>query len=744
MSFSTRMDHRPSVSLVAADDGVRLCDAEGAELAHFGQPRLDSDVGTSVGAVETSYDLRGGLLRVVVEVKDAGPGPHSVVMERRVRAAAEEPRCYPVNTWTRNARGGIPFQIPAGRVAEHRVDGRVTAWEASAGSGAFDVDARRVQLTAIETSEREPGGGARAEYWFAPREITAHGAAAVISGSRVGIALRTRDPFGITEGVSAPLEATIALFNTGAADDVTLSWSIRDFTGGIVGTSARALSLSTGETEIEIATCAVGRGVYFAEATATSDNDGTSVFVRTNLVVLEPAEFPAKPTPFGLAAFRFHAGTAAGISEDEWARLSRTLGATRKRQVPGHTLAEFAKTGWQGLHQPPVDLRRTHRRDLDGPIDPDLQREGHDEHFSLLEQFGCQYIEFGNELNAMDAFDPSGGDVYARDYVIALHDYLVDNGSAAQVCTAGTQGPSLAFLDAFAEAGGWTRTGAVAHHPGRGNFVPDFAPSPREWTNGTTGTYWNFLGGLRAMRDKVTELDARFGTHHEFLLTEVYAPTFPNSWWEDTYRTSAENTLLEMALCLAEGVDEVYWYCTNDGIWQDLEIAAPHGTEHMVAREYHFGLLNLDCSLKPSALAYATATAHLSEANFRGWIDFAEQPDLHGLLFDTPRGELQLLWSRVDGYVLNAGHADEMFIADDGSQRWDEPEPWIDPWPTKTTASLAASGTVVEVNCIGQESRSESEGGTAAIVLDGAPRIFYGLASPIESDGGRLIARIGA
>lgn len=755
-------------ALAPADDGLVFADAgaggdrgwlleslriSGAPVAFAADRISAADDGRSFAvrgettsedplAVDLACAIREGMLRIAIDIGGGDDTePLSVELDRRVLSRRPlASRSFPVNRWERNSGGGIPFQRPVGRVAEHVLADGATLWEASTGVGAFDPGADALRCAA----HRAEGGAHRVELWLAPFDATAHGLAAAISRSDVGIATRTDTPFNLVLAAEAEPRATVELFSWGRPRDVTASWRLRGFDGEVVGSGSESLRLQPGRTDLPVVARTVGRGVYFLEASVDAASGRRIGFTRTSIAVMEPNALPERPTRFGLAAFRFHGGRAANLGEDEWAALSRQLGATRKRQVPEHTLEEFAKTGWRGLHQPPVDLRRTHRRTADGPIDDELRRRGHEEHLELAERFGCRYVEYGNELGATSPTDPAGGAVYARDYVIPLDEYLRACGSAVRVCSAGTQGPSLAFLEAFADAGGWAHTEAIAHHPGRGNFAPDWAPDPETWTTGTTGTYWNFLGGLRAVRAKVRELDERHGTRHELLLTEVYAPTYPNSWWEDTYRTSAENTLLEMALCVAEDVDEVYWYCANDGIWQDLEIAAPAGTGHMAAREYHFGLLHLDCSLKPSAMAFATGTQHLSDATFRGWIAFTEDEALRGLLFDTPRGELQILWSRADGYVLNPSHADEMFVADDGAECWDEPEPWVDVWPTKTTMRLAAPGaTATELTCLGQERRIAAEDGRVPVVLDGAPRLYYGLAAPQRGDDGRYVARAG-
>jgi hypothetical protein len=103
-----------------------------------------------------------------------------------------------------------------------------------------------------------------------------------------------------------------------------------------------------------------------------------------------------------------------------------------------------------------------------------------------------------------------------------------------------------------------------------------------------------------------------------------------------------------------------------------------------------------------------------------------------GLLFDSTRGPLAILWNRTDGYVLNADHPQ-------GSQRFPGPEVWQDPWPSKLRLRVPAAGsTVTEYDPIGQSRRLTAFGGLVDLVLDGAPRAYLGL--DLDASRGRLAA----
>ncbi|MFE9885067.1 hypothetical protein [Streptomyces scopuliridis] len=322
------------------------------------------------------------------------------------------------------------------------------------------------------------------------------------------------------------------------------------------------------------------------------------------------------------------------------------------------------------------------------------------------------YFEVSNEVN-QPWMSGRGADAYVRDGLRQVTDRLTAAGSPMKVMNAGLGGMDYIWTENFHAAGGWDLIDAFAFHPGRGNFTPDYAPPPSEWTQGSAGSYWNFLGALRKAREVV---DA-YGGNKELWLTEAYASTKPNAWWTDTYRNAAENVLLTLALAKSEGVRGVNWYQLHDSTIHHPQEADPDNVE------YHFGLMNRDTSVKPSLLAFATAARVLDRADFVRHLAFAD-PDIKGLLFTTPEGPVSILWSRKDGYVLNAGHTADSWYA--------SPEPWTDPWPTKTDVvahSGTVNGTVRELNCIGQERTLTAAGGKVTLRLDGAPRVYYGLAA---------------
>jgi hypothetical protein len=96
-------------------------------------------------------------------------------------------------------------------------------------------------------------------------------------------------------------------------------------------------------------------------------------------------------------------------------------------------------------------------------------------------------------------------------------------------------------------------------------------------------------------------------------------------------------------------------------------------------------------------------------------------PMAKGLLFDTPKGPVAVLWNRADGMILNTNHVSK-------AKTYSEPEPWVETWKTRTPVKLLADKAVTVVDCIGRETVVPCLHGAVTVMLDGAPRIVYGLA----------------
>jgi hypothetical protein len=434
-------------------------------------------------------------------------------------------------------------------------------------------------------------------------------------------------------------------------------------------------------------------------------------FARTNLAVLPSYDYQAgTDSMFGIGNYPWLLRPSANAVLDLWQRV-------------GISLVRISYDGGPGLPPSAFDARGLrHNIELQPTLDVTdaAAAAWASDKLAVAAGAGAGYFEVGNELNR--PFNTGdAAQAYFDKVMRPVFDRRAVTGDTVKLMNNGLAGMDKPWVQNFIAAGGWDLIDAFAYHPGRGNFTPDYVPPGDDWGTGAEGTYWNFYGGLKQLKVLMAEHGQK-----EIWLTEAYAPTKPNSWWHDTYRHAAENVLLTLALSKAEGVRCVCWYQFHDSVLGMPQVADPDNVE------YHYGLMNRDLSPKPSLLAYANSARVLDQATFRGWLTFTD-PTTFGLWFDTPDGPAVVLWNRADGYLLNTTgtRTDWHFPA---------PEVWVDPWPTKTPLTVAASTAVQEVDAIGQRRQVPVTGGKATLTLDGAPRIYYGLVPHQGPNGTHTLA----
>ncbi|MBB5790530.1 hypothetical protein [Jiangella mangrovi] len=617
-------------------------------------------------------------------------------------------RYDPLALWNRDAGGGIPYETRHGACyamtyADTRLLLRLRESTPAFGGGVTAVHAPGVAAA--------DGEGWVTEAVLVPGLMRAHSAGVIARDivTPLGIDLWADQPFHVwNTGGAKTVNAQVVNQET-AARQVLVRWTARTWDGAEQsGTRGPATVGPRSIWNTSFPVTMGGRDIAFVEA-VVDDADpaapSVAAFARTNLAVLSSYAYQAgEDSMFGLANYPW---LLSGPGPHDVAALMRLIGMAWVRT---------AYDGAPGI--PPGDLDGhglLHNVQLgDLPIGKPAaeQQTWAAERVALCAGAGARYYECDNELNLVEPnLAPA---TYVSDALVPLRAALGDT-PAFKVMTCGLAGLDSVWLDAFGAAGGWEEVDALAYHPGRGNFVADYSP-PEPWLepNGDRKPeYWNFIGSLRkADAARASTPDGR----KELWLTEAYASTQPNRWGTDTYRHAAENVLLQLMFARAHGVRCVTWYSLDDGIEQQPREAEPADIE------YHFGLLVRDRSPKPSLLAFATAARFLDQAEYLGRVTFSD-PAVKGLLFDTPTGRFQVLWTRHDGYVLNADH-------DEGTTYYPHPEPSVDPWPTKTQVTLptpAATTTVRELNAIGQETLHTAAGSRVTVTLDGAPRIFVGL-----------------
>ncbi|MEV7907086.1 hypothetical protein [Streptomyces anulatus] len=720
------------ITLVGRSDGsVLVQDGAGADrvlLSHFmfkdsalGQQRTFGGTPARITlpdgrpAIQVTYTMASGTPGITVrgtfdvtarkahmkwEVGGSSTLTPAGFMFSRTVYGASAPESYEALTvWERDARGGIPYEVNAGGTY-------VETWAGSKGFFCLSsTNPANTNATWIHSPGVPTGAGtAVTEADLVLGDLRPRGAGALAARRPLGVEVWTDQPFNLYKAAGQTMTLKAQVVNGSAtARKVTLTWWARDFGGRKIAGGTLDRSLAAGAAwDASFPVISPSQNIVFTGVEAVSGSD--SALARTNLSVLPEFTYQAgKESMFGLANYPW----LLKPGKDAVLDLVRTLGIKWIR---------IAYAGAPGIDIATLDANGIgHNVELSGiPVGGSAEQIAAWADTNVAKALAAEaaYFEVSNEVN-QPWMSGRGADAYVRDGLRQVTTRLDAAGSRMKVMNAGLGGMDYVWTKNFHDAGGWDLIDAFAFHPGRGNFTPDFAPPPEEWTQGSAGSYWNFLGSLRKAKEVLQE----YGGDKELWLTEAYAPTRPNAWWSDTYRHAAENTLLSLALAKAEGVRAVNWYQLHDSTIHHPQEADPANAE------YHYGLMNRDTSAKPSLLAFATAARVLDEAAFVRHLAFADK-DVKGLLFTTPGGPVSILWSRKDGYILNTEHGEDPWFA--------SPEPWVDTWTTRTPVvahSGAVDGTVRELNCIGQERSLKASGGKITLTLDGAPRIYYGLAA---------------
>ncbi|WP_393061934.1 hypothetical protein [Streptomyces sp. LN549] len=669
-----------------------------------GRPALQVTYAMGSGApgvtVRGTFDVTARTVHMKWEAGGSGTLTPTGFMFARTLQGASAPESYEALTvWERDARGGIPYEKNAGGVY-------ADTWTGAKGFFCLtSTNPAYTNATWIHSPGTSTGADtAVTEAAFVLGDLRPRAAGALAAARPLGVEVWTDQPFNLYRAAGQSMLLRAQVVNGGAAPKpVTLKWWARDFAGTELGGSTVSRTVAAGGSwDVSFPVTAPSQGIVFTEVAVSSGSDGA--LARTNLAVLPD--------------FTYEAGTESmfGIANYPWLLKPGKEAVLGLLKTLGIKWVRIAYAGAPGIDIATLDANGiAHNVELSGiPVGGTAEQIAAWADTNVAKALAAQarYFEVSNEVN-QPWMSGRGADLYVRDGLKQVTDRLAAAGSDMKVMNAGLGGMDYVWTENFRAAGGWDLIDAFAVHPGRGNFTPDYAPAPADWTQGSAGTYWNFLGAVR----KANALIAEYGGNKELWLTEAYAPTKPNAWWADTYRHAAENVLLTLALAKAEGVRGVNWYQLHDSTVLHPQEADPANPE------YHYGLMNRDTSPKPSLLAFATAARVLDRATYVRPLAFAD-PDVKGLLFTTPDGPVSVLWSRKDGYILNADHGEDSWYA--------SPEPWTDTWTTRTAVvahSGTVGGTVRELNCIGQERTLTAAGGKVTLTLDGAPRIYYGLAA---------------
>ncbi|GIG68798.1 hypothetical protein [Phytomonospora endophytica] len=671
-------------SLVTLADGTPAIRVDYTMPAAAGAVAVHALVTVSTDHVHLSWHVTGPATLV----------PDGFLFSRAIQNPTEADAYVAITEWVRDDDGGVPYETTLG-VAH------ASTWGTR--HGMFLLERSRQAWTnatwihAPGTTQADGSHLSEADFFFTTRRPSA--TASIGTSRELGVEIWTDRPFNIWETPGAAMTVNVQVANgSPSARDVALSWWVKDFDGHeLAEATVTATVAATSTWEHTFTVAAPANGIALAEVTARSGTD--EAFARTNLAVLGPHTYRAGASSmFGMANYPWLQVPSATALLDLWQKV----GVNRVR---------IAYDGGPGLPPSAFDARgMRHNIELQPTLDvtDEVAARWAAANTDKAIAAGADYFEVGNELNR-----PFNTGVAAQAYIDKalrpVRDRLTATGSGLKLLNNGLAGMDEPWVENFIAGGGWDLIDGFAYHPGRGNVTPDHIPAPGDWDAGAHGAYWNFLGGLR----KLQALMAQHG-RKDIWLTEAYACTRPNAWWNDTYRQAAENVFLTLAIAKAEGITGVLWYQFHDSVLGMPQVADPGNVE------YHFGLMNRDISPKPSLLAYATAARAFDEATPLGWLAFPD-PQTKGLLFDTPDGQAAVLWNRADGYTLNTGH-------DPAGWHFPAPEVWVDHWPTKTPMTVPTTGaTLRQLDCIGRPTTIQAPGNRATVVLDGAPRLFTGV-----------------
>ena len=534
-------------------------------------------------------------------------------------------------------------------------------------------------------------------------------------GRPFALTLSTDQIYNWWDNTSESLSVQANLVNTSQEKkNLIFKYWVRDYAGDYIVNETQSLTLEAGQLQVYPIEFSpkTEREIYFVEASIEDENGKEQVFSRTNLSLLPPHNFTSTPDEniMGLSAY--------------WAipdstELKRLLNRMGVRWVRNGITSSFENT--EAMYHNNIDWTKEWS---DAERDK-LIRES----FQTIVKNGNKIWEFGNELNMSSpeiggAGEGIGKALLAEPYVKwlkAIRKIQTEKPEwqKIKIISFGIAGTDEVFLEKLVTLGGWELLDGIALHPGRGNFTPDYPVTVpwNEFEKPSTGyQYWNYYGSIRLAKKFIKE----HGNDKDLYLTEIYALDYPNHSWNDTPRESAENVVLSYALAAAEGIKNVLYYQLFNSVWNNqLGVRADN-------REYFFGLINRDLSFKPSLMAYCNISEVLDGARFKGWIKFDENtPFSKGIMFDTPKGPMSILWDRMEGDILPRPNGEN------------SPEPWVSSWNLQTELTLPCTGeSIIVLNAIGQQKSIPAKDNKATVTLSGAPIIVYGMdASQIKLHG---------
>lgn len=621
-------------------------------------------------------------------------------------AGAQELPEAKLGIWQRDAKGGLPLETADAKIFPFLVRNRLICLAYGA-DNKVNSSWKGENYRHTNMSHQKDGNySTRFSILFPPYGWPYEAISAKWQKRPVALTLTTDKVYNWWKDATAPISVQAKIINTSSTPQkYVLKYWIRDYAGNEIVNHSKKCFLETDEVQVHPIEFIANteREIYFVEVSIEDENGKEQTFSRTNLSLLPSHDFKALPDEniMGLSAY--------------WAipdstNLKRLLNRMGVRWVRNGITSSFKNT--EATFHNNINWNKK----WENPEREELIRS----FFRKIVKNGNKIWEFGNELNMSSPDIAGAGEGIGKarlagayiEWLKAIRKVQKEKPEwqNIQIISFGIARADEAFLEKIVELGGWDLLDGIALHPGRGNFTPDFPITVpwKEFKKPVSGySYWNYYGSIRIVKDFIQ----KHGGDKDLYLTEIYALDYPNHSWNDTPREAAENLLLSYALAAAEGVKNALYYQLFNSVWFD-QLGVNAGN-----REYFFGMINRDLSFKPSLMSFCNTAEVLDKAVFKGWIRMDEKNPLsRGLLFDTPRGSMAVLWDRTEGYFLNHPNGAAF------------PEPWVSSWRTNRQLTLPSNAPCVTLlNAIGQKQIIPVANNKVTIELTGAPCVIYGI-----------------
>ena len=604
----------------------------------------------------------------------SGVDPGGAMFEVSPLKGTAKKELFKGGLWTRNEDGGESYEVKDGYF-RHFTDPKKKVMLKILGNANWDgPDYQHIPFVKVEgTASRYTSD---VQIFVVPNELSLAGAAATAAGRTAVVELSTTKAFNLFKpGDGVPVFTA----KVGNAQSKTLAGELtvvaRTLDNKIAVNQKRSISLKgLAASKFTFKLPAAERELFFVDASFRAN--GKEYFSRTNVAILPDFEFKHKSkSVFGISDYFKVPDNTSALT------LLQRLGVHHLRDGDNGLVADYGILSFAAMGiQPENEITSA---ELASRLGVCIDR-------------GNPVVEFGNEWNLLD--DKWGNATIYCDWAKTL--FAVRGSMPIKIITQGIAGWDEEYLNYLMGDDCCSSFEGIAFHPGRANFTADADDDDLAEVEGGNWNYYgtveNYMASTRAHCDLPC------------YATEVYAGTFPNVYYRDSYRQAGSNIVLSLALGLAEGLSSIMVYQLNDGTWYDVG-----GVNHE-DQEYHFGLLMRDASLKPSAMAYAATAEILDGAKFVKYLN-NHTSTLRALVFDTDNGKVTILWDRREGYIQA-----------EGQSGFFHPEPWVPAYTKKGKYSFPTSkDAVVVVDIIGRKHMVQAVDGVVTLTLTGEPIFVY-------------------